>query len=365
MRNAVQASTTASDRVGDRPARLSPAIVYAAVVACVAAGWAGPTPVVAAEKLYVLSSHGDDMAVIDVATDKILRYVKVGAQPHGIAAPRSQDILWVANEHDSTLTAVDPLTDKVIGTYSGFGGRLNEIEITPDGRFIYVPAYSDGTYEVFDTQKKKIIKRIPVKGKPHNVVTSSDGRRMYLSPLAPNNDIYVVDTSTHSVITTIDVANGARPIAISPDDKWLYVNTDNLLGFLVLDLASNKIVATCRYKLTEEEEFVRSRSHGIAVTPDGKEIWSCDVTHNLIHAFDATQFPPKHIARVATGGHPYWVAMTPDGKTLYVPNTADDTISVIDVRGKKERARIQIGKGKGPKRMLVLMVPDRAIGVGD
>lgn len=339
------------------------AVGFAAAFLCVVACWAAPARVAAAQKLYVLSSQADDMAVIDVATNKILRYVKVGARPHGIAAPRSQDILWVAVEYDNTLVAVDPVTDQVIAKYPGLGGRPNEIEITPDGRFIYIPAHADGVYEVFDTRKKEIIKRIPVQGSPHNVVGSSDGKRMYLSPVAgaaKNRNIYVVDTATHSIVTTIDCYNAPRPIAISPDDKWLYVNTDNYLGFLILDLASNKVVGKSPYKLTEDEKEVRSRSHGIGVTPDGKEIWSCDVTHNVIHAFDATQHPPKHIARIPTGGHPYWVTFTPDGKTLYLPNTADDTISVIDVQRKKERTRIQVAKGKGPKRLLVLAVPDRA-----
>ena len=319
-----------------------------------------PLAGIAAEKLYVLSSHAQDMAVIDVATDKILRYVEVGDRPHGIAAPRSQEVLWVANEFDRSLTAVDPVTDTVIGNYPGLGGRPNEIEITPDGRFVYIPAYADGTYEVFDTKAKKIVKRIPTKGSPHNVVCSSDGKRMYLAPLGKNRDIYVVDTRTHEVVTTIDCLNAPRPIAISPDDKWLYVNTDNLLGFLVLDLVDNKRVATGRYEITDDEKEIPSRSHGIGVTPDGKEVWSCNVNHGVIHAFDVTQQPPRHVARIKTGPHPYWVTFTPDGKTLYVANTGDDTVSVIDVKAKRERTRIRIAKGKGPKRMLVLTVPDRA-----
>ena len=49
--------------------------------------------------------------------------------------------------------------------------------------------------------------------------------------------------------------------------------------------------------------------------------------------------------------------MTPDGKTVYTANTADDTISVFDRATKKERTRIQLPKGKAPKRMLVLTVP--------
>ncbi len=109
--------------------------------------------------------------------------------------------------------------------------------------------------------------------------------------------------------------------------------------------------------LTAEEKAIPSRSHGIGVTPDQKEVWSTDVNRGLVHVFDITKDPPQQITRFKTGNIPSWVTFTPDGKTIYVANTGDDTISVIDVAGKKERAKIQVGKGKAPKRMLVLTVP--------
>ncbi len=52
-----------------------------------------------------------------------------------------------------------------------------------------------------------------------------------------------------------------------------------------------------------------------------------------------------------------WLTITPDGKTVYIANTADDTVSAFDVASKKEIARIQLESGKAPKRMLVVTVP--------
>ena len=62
-----------------------------------------------------------------------------------------------------------------------FGKRPNEIDVTSDGRYIYLPAGGDCRYEVFDTVKEKIVAKIPVTGFPHNVVVSPDDRFMYLS----------------------------------------------------------------------------------------------------------------------------------------------------------------------------------------
>ncbi|MBI4602856.1 MAG: beta-propeller fold lactonase family protein [Planctomycetes bacterium] len=326
-------------------------------------------------KLYVLSSRADDMTVIDVATNEILRRVTVGKLPHGIAASPSQEVLYVANEGEDSLSVVDTRTDTVTATHRGFGRRPNEIEITPDGRTIYVPIQGEGRYEVFDVSKKEIVARIPVDGYAHNVVCSPDGRWMYLSPCdrggtseesaraqglptSLSRHMVVADARAHTIAAKVEVPNAPRPIAVSPDGKRVYLNTDNLLGFLVIDTSARKVIHKVEYDLTAEERKAPSRSHGIGVTPDGKEVWSTDTTNGLVHVFDAMREPPKQVARVQVGKVPYWLTFTPDGKTIYVSNTADDTVSAVDVKRKTEVTRISVGKGKSPKRSLVVAVPE-------
>ncbi|MFQ5491588.1 MAG: YncE family protein, partial [Phycisphaerae bacterium] len=120
------------------------------------------------QKLYVLSSNATDMTVIDVATNQIIGSVEVGPLPHGLAAPASQDVLYVSTEGDGGLTVVDPVTDRLVKQYRIFGKRPNEIDVTSDGRYVYVPTYGAGVYEVFDTVKEEIVARIPTDGLPHN-----------------------------------------------------------------------------------------------------------------------------------------------------------------------------------------------------
>jgi YVTN family beta-propeller protein len=52
---------------------------------------------------------------------------------------------------------------------------------------------------------------------------------------------------------------------------------------------------------------------------------------------------------VPVGGSPNWVVCDPEGKFAYVTNPKDDSVSVIDIAGVREVARIPVGKG--PKRI--------------
>ena len=335
---------------------------------------------VADQKLYVLWSAKDSLSVIDVKTDKVVGTVVVGELPHGIASPASQDLLYVTAEGIDQLTVIDTRRDEVVARYP-VGGRPNEIDVTSDGRFIFIPALRDGRYEVFDTTTESVVARIPTKGFPHNAVVSPDDRWVYFSPMdrgdyelarlkelglptSFNEEIYIADAATHEVVATVTLADAPRPIVVHPAGDRLFVNRDGLLGFEVIDLKKRKVVATANFELTREERATPSRSHGLAVTPNGREVWATDINNRVVHVFDVTQSEPRHIARMATGGTPTWLTITPDGKTVYVANAADDTVTVYDAATKEQRATIAFPRGSAPKRMLVVDVPDSSAASG-
>src|SRR5688500_14271378 len=132
------------------------------------------------------------------------------------------------------------------------------------------------------------------------------------------------------------------------------MNVDDLLGFLVIDTASRKVISKATYTLTPDEEAVRSRSHGIAVANDGKEVWSNDVVHNVTFAFDVTVNPPKQIARFPVGRQPYWIMASQDSKTIYVNCPSSDELISFYVLAKKEKGRYRIPKVTCPTRILTL-----------
>ena len=335
-----------------------------------------PPAVSTQEKLYISLENTDTLAVVDLATFKHAKTLKVGMHPHGQASPASQDKLYVAAEIGGTVTLIDTVRDEVIKTFDvGFGVEPQNGAITPDGRFLYQPSYA-GYWQVFDTQKEQIIEYVHTLGIGHNTVMAPDGRFAYLLPIAGGEghfarpslglprtqpkEVTVVDAKAHKVVGTIDVGSGPRPGTISPDGRRLYMNVDDLMGFLVVDTAARKVIARATYTLTPDEQAVRSRSHGIAVANDGKEVWSNDVVHNLTFVFDVTVNPPKQIARFAVGRQPYWIMSSKDSKTIFVTCPSSDELIAFDVLAKKETGRIQFPKGSRPTRMLTVAAPAAA-----
>jgi DNA-binding beta-propeller fold protein YncE len=327
------------------------------------------------EKLYVSLENleKDNLAVIDLATFKEIKRLTVGSHPHGLTAPASQDVLYAASEVGGVVTKIDTVRDEVIKTYHvGFGTEPQNGAVTPDGRLLYQPSYA-GYWTVFDTQKEEIVDYIHTLGIGHNTVMDPTGKFVYFLPIAGGEghwrrpslglprsqpkEVTVVEAPTHKVVGTIPVGSGPRPGTISADGRRLYMNVDDLMGFLVIDTVARKVISKGEMVLTPEEQAIRSRSHGIAVANDGKEVWTNDVVHAVTFVFDVTVNPPKQIGRFPVGRQPYWIQTSKDTKTVYVNCPSDDVLIAFDVATKKEKGRIQFAKGAHNTRMLRVSAP--------
>jgi YVTN family beta-propeller protein len=310
----------------------------------------------AKQKLYVTNSAGDDVTVIDLATNKVINRIEVGLHPHGIATPAKQDVIYVTIEgkEPGELVCIDTTTDKITRRMN-VGPEPNQLAVTPDGKLAYVPA-KDGFWEVIDLDKFKILERIETGGRPHNTLCSPDGKRMYLAPMGAPKKVTVVEAATHKVLGEIPFSNVVRPIALSQDEKRLYAEVDGLVGLEVADVGQWKMIHRIAAELTPDQTKVGSRSHGLAIRPDQKEIWECDVEHHDVHIYDITGEKPKQIKTVPMGEKIYWLTFTPDGKKAYVAVRGNNEVAVVDAISKEILERIKVGKE--PKRLLVVTPPE-------
>jgi YVTN family beta-propeller protein len=311
----------------------------------------------AKQKLYVTNSGGDDVTVVDAATNKVIGRIEVGPHPHGIAAPADQSVILVTIEgsNPGELVWIDPKTDSVTRRMK-IGPAPNQLAVTPDGKFAYVPC-SDGYYEAIDLKEAKIRARIFTGGRPHNTLCSADGKRMYLAPMGAPKKVTIVEVATHKAIGEVPFSNVVRPVALTKDEGRLFAEVDGLVGVEQADLSTRKMVHRIPADLSDAQKKVASRSHGLGVRPDQKELWECDVEHHEVHVYDITGDRPKQIAAIPAPGSVYWLTFSPEGKTCYVSVFGRNEVAAIDTATKKITAVIPAGKG--PKRLLVVTPPEK------
>ena len=306
-------------------------------------------------KLYVDNAEGDELTIIDPVTFKVTGNVKVGENPHGLAASPRQDRLYVSVEGIDSLLSIDTRTDQILGKAS-VGSLPNQVTVTADGKFVYVPLRGLGAVDIVDTASMKAIKRVPLAAWPHNSYTSANGKHVYVTTIL-GMKIFVFDPTTHTITAEIEPGGKVRPVALTKDESLAYVALSELHGFAIVDLKTRKTIRRVELPALPPDTpkpYLDTYTHGLALTSDEKELWVTSCPGAAVYAYSLPDLTLK--ARVDVGKFPNWMAFTPDGKTLFVSNTQSNTVSAIDVKSKKLVATIPVGKA--PKRILVVTPPE-------
>lgn len=309
-------------------------------------------------RLFVANSRGNDISVVDLSSFKVVGDIKVSDadRVHGVTVQPDGRRLFATVEGDHTLRTVDIATGKVIGTVQ-LQGKPNEIAVTPDGKYVAVPIRDGDCVDVVDVAQQKVVKVLPLK-EPHNALNTGSNRYLYVSSMG-GDAVYVIDLDKMNYSDVIPVGGRPRPYVIAPDGNTMYVALANLHGFVIVNMREKKVVQ--RVEIPSEHARLRplkfetqdTLTHGIGLSPDGKELWVTSLLDDCMYIYDLKA--KKVIGRVPTGEGPNWVAFSPDGKYICVSNTDTDDVSIIDIKTRKEVARVKVGKV--PKRLVAASIP--------
>jgi YVTN family beta-propeller protein len=327
-----------------------------AVVAILALSTAASAQV----RVLQTNSQGDNIHLIDPATNQIVGEIKGVPINHGAAAAPDGSRFYFSSEAEQTLHVVDGKTLQTVKKIP-LTARPNNISISRDGRRVYVGIVSaPGAVDVIDTTTLEKVKSIPTKGGIHNVYVTPDGRHVIAGSIA-GRLMTVIDQKTEEPIWTL-FEEGVRPMAFetNPDGstKRVFVQLSNLHGFAVVDFAQRKEVARIELpndipaEKVDKGPFNASPSHGLGVAPDGRTLWVTSRPNARVYAYSLPDL--KLLGAVDLGGRPDWVTFTPDSKQVYISTENTNSTVVVDVAARKEITRVKVGAS--PKRNITVVM---------
>ena len=91
----------------------------------------------ASVRIYQTNAAGDNVHVIDPATNKVVMTVKGIEVPHGVVASPDGTRAYISCESENTLWAVDAATGKLIAK-APLTGHPNNVSISNDGKHVFV-----------------------------------------------------------------------------------------------------------------------------------------------------------------------------------------------------------------------------------
>ncbi|MEN8375601.1 MAG: alpha/beta fold hydrolase [Gemmatimonadota bacterium] len=157
---------------------------------------------------------------------------------------------------------------------------------------------------------------------PHEMVLSPDGARAYVAGYG-SGVVSEVDLHTGAVLRRFDLARwGAlHGIAIAERGDRIWVSAEEQESVLEIILETGE--------LGRAHETARGRSHMVAVDRAGSRLYSPDMLDGVVTVFDLTTGAGSD---VEAGAGAEGIAVTPDGAEVWVSNNRANTITVIDAR---------------------------------
>jgi YVTN family beta-propeller protein len=297
-------------------------------------------------------------------------------------------LLLVVNQGDASLSLVDPRTNQQVvaipeGVPKMFG---HEVTASPDGRFAYLPLYSDtgvgkpGTdgnviliidlaqekitdriqfnhgvrphcilwephsgllyvtteidhaITVIDPRTKTIVGSIPTGAEQsHMLVLSHDGKRGYTANVGAGT-VSVLDLTTRKLITSIPISANTQRISITPDDRWVFTSDQTKPRLAVIDTKTNEVARWVD---------LPSPGYGSTVSPDGKLLLLTLMSADSMAVVDLHTW--QVVKTIKVGPKPQEVLLRPDGKVAYVSNEGSHTVAVVDTATWTVTGTINVG----------------------
>jgi YVTN family beta-propeller protein len=320
-------------------------------VVFIAAALAVALPLTAALTVRVIQTNaaGDNIHVIDPATNKVVGTIEGIDVPHGAVIAPDGARIYVTEEPTRTMDVVDSKTLKVVKKVP-LSGRPNNLAVTKDGRKVYVGiAQQPGAVDVIDTATLTNVKSIPVQGAIHNVYVTPDSK-FAVSGSVATGVITAIDTATDTIAWFWKETAGIRPMTFTtnPDGstKEMIFQLSNFHGFVVADFATRKEIRRVTMpdipgKEREVDGIQGAPAHGLVVTRDGKTVWTTSKFYDYAAAYSLADYSLVKV--VPVDSHPEWLTIPPDGKNMYVGCAGTDTTDVIDLKTMEVVAKIPVG----------------------
>ncbi|MFI5364660.1 MAG: cytochrome D1 domain-containing protein [Candidatus Binatia bacterium] len=300
--------------------------------------------------LVYVTGEGSNLTVINTASNAVKAVIPVGGTPVDVRLSLDGERLYVST--DAGLSIIDATTQRVVQSF--VDADPEDAAATPDGKFVYVVERNRRTIDVIDTGSNRVTATVPPLDEPDDrrfpvaVTVSADGSfafASYADSLGDNGFVAIIDTATHAVVERIafsadDVGEATAPsrLAVAPDNTALYVVLSGT-KVATINLTSRQVTASLRISDGGDLGSIGD----IAVSADGRWLQAavseggeeCGQLTLIDTATNATAFSIIYSCYGVVNA----ITVTPDGRLVYInkgePDTGSQTVSVVDTQSRQ------------------------------
>src|SRR5688500_12408493 len=136
----------------------------------------------------------------------VVAIVALAALP---VAAEAQVRIVQTNSRGDNIHLIDPATQKIVGEITGV--PINHgAAAAPDGSRFYFSSEAEQTLHVVDGKTLQTVKKIPLTARPNNISISRDGRRVYSAIVSAPGAVDVIETASLEKVKSIPTQGAIR-----------------------------------------------------------------------------------------------------------------------------------------------------------
>jgi len=259
----------------------------------------------------------------------------LGDLPLNIQISPTGNLLAVTNNGESTqsIQLIDPKNEKNLDTRI-VGKSWYGLAFSHDEKMLYAGGGNDNLIMAFHIDNNKIGVADTIKlGKPWpnkvcvtGISVNKSNSRLY-AVTKEDSSLYIIDPNRKQILNKIKLAAEAYSCILSPDEKTLYIS---IWGAEQVACYSTVTGAVASIKTGNHPNEIILNKKGnilfVANSNDNSVSVINTITHKTIEVLSATLYPTK-----LTGSTTNGLALSPDEKTLYIANADNNCLAVFDV----------------------------------
>src|SRR5664279_1362209 len=252
--------------------------------------------------LFAVDQVNFRMVIIDTRKMKVINSVPVGRYPFGIALSHDEKKVYVANAG--------------MFQYSKIGNIEEKSEIK---KALAFPAFAYNTSEMRDgiTIDSMLV---PGLGDPNSDLAFSVWA-VSIEDIGNPRVTARIKTGVlvGQMVDGIPAVGGSSPNSLVATTDWLFASNGNNDNITVIDLKTDVVVKEIALKPDESvKQFRGVIPFGLAVSPDEKQLFVAESGINAIGVINLSSF--KVAGHIPTGWFPSKLKISPDGKNIIVTN---------------------------------------------
>jgi YVTN family beta-propeller protein len=224
---------------------------------------------------------------------------------------------------DGALTATGDVTLGTVAPVTSQNPYPTGLSVSPDGKTVYVANAQANTIALIDTASHSVTGTIPVGTAPYTTIASPTTKYVWVSNWG-SATLSVVDPTTKAVVATVPVGNHPSAMTATPNGM-LYVSDSNSDAVSIVNMQTMSEVRRLSV-VPLPDAPLSSSPQGLAVSPDGRRLYVADAGDNDIAVF--ALHPDGSGAEfqgwIPTAWYPTSVQVSADNSTLLVTNGFGD-----------------------------------------